>query len=209
MKGIYRKLNEIIVLLEILILVIINILLKNNWLEGLILILEFMFVRTVLGAKHYENRWKCFFMTMAMMTSVFLVLKISFILALMSTLFAGINLSDSKTLKNSSRKLLQEGFMYKPKGYTKYKLIDDYIECYPNSEELREFENRLKLCSDERTYNIYKMRFRERNEYNESPSLENIEEKTGVNQRRIVEKLDNILLSFKVFCNLSTELDKK
>lgn len=209
MKGIYHKLNEIIVLLEIFILIIINIILKNNWLEGLILILEFMIVRTILGAKHYENRYKCFVMTMAVMTSIFLILKINFVLALMSALFAGINLSDRKISKKSNRKLLQEGFMYKPKGYTKYKLIDDYIECYPNSEELKEFENRLKLCSDERTYDIYKMRFRERNKYNESPSLENIEEKTGVNQRRIVEKLDNILLSFKVFCNLTTELNKK
>lgn len=205
----YCKLNEIISILEIIILIIINIILKNNWIEGLILILEFMIIRTILGAKHYENRYECFFMTMAVMTSIFLILKINFILALISTLFAAINLSDSKISKKSARKLLEDGFMYKPKGGTKYKLIDDYIETYPNSEELVEFENRLKLCGDDGTYDIYKMRFRERNKYNESPSLENIEEKTGVNQRRIVEKLDNILLSFKVFCNLTTELDKK
>ena len=205
----YCKLNKIITILEMFILIIINIMLKNNWLEGLILILEFMIVRTILGAKHYENRYECFLMTMAVMTSIFLILKISFVLALISTLFAAINLSDSKIPRKSTKKLLEKGFMYKPKGGTKYKLIDDYIETYPNSEELLEFENRLKSCGDGRTYDIYKMRFRERNEYNESLSLENIEAKTGVNQRRIVEKLDNILLSFKVFCNLPTELDKK
>lgn len=40
----YCKLNKIITILEMFILIIINIILKNNWLEGLILILEFMIV---------------------------------------------------------------------------------------------------------------------------------------------------------------------
>lgn len=200
MKFLYYKLDEFITILEICLLLVINGLLKNNCLEAVILISEFMFIRTMLGAKHCKTRCKCFYATMTLMITIFLVLKINFIIAFITVFFCAVILSDRKIAKKSDMNILKEGFMYKAKGNTKYKLIDEYIKSYPDSEELKEFENRLKLYSDERTYAIYKIRFRQRDKNNESPSLENIEAKTGVKQRRIVEKLDNILLSFKVFC---------
>ena len=141
MKFLYYKLDEFITILEICLLLVINGLLKNNCLEAVILISEFMFIRTMLGAKHCKTRCKCFYATMTLMITIFLVLKINFIIAFITVFFCAVILSDRKIAKKSDMNILKEGFMYKAKGNTKYKLIDEYIKSYPDSEELKEFEN--------------------------------------------------------------------
>lgn len=181
---------------------------SNNPIQSLVIIMEFMIIRALRDSLHYDKLYMCTFMTFAILISLFLVLKINFILAIVVTFLAAIGLSEESESNESSilevmDKVVTEGFMYKPKCDTKYKLIDDYMHTNPNSEKVNEFDERLRLCGDEGTYNVYKARFKEKGENDEYPSLEEIGQMTGIKPRRVIEKLDNILLSFKVFCNLS------
>ena len=88
--------------------------------------------------------------------------------------------------------------MYKKKGETKYELIDQYIKNDPNSEKLKQYEEKLKNHEDKNIYEIYKIRFRERTSNGEIPSLSIIENRTQINKRRIIEYLDKILFSFQM-----------
>lgn len=204
MKEIFLKNLPI---LEINVLLLISVMIGNDVIQSIIIILEFMLIRTILGARHYDNLIQCFFMTMALMTSIFLVLKISFEWAILSTIFAAINLTNiniSKFIEN----VFSDGFMYKRKGETKYDEIDEYILNNPDSQILKEFEMNLKE-QEPKAYEIYKIRFYERTKTGEIASLSIIEYQTKVSRRRIVEYLDKILFSFRIFCKKEIELIKK
>lgn len=204
MENIQRNL----VMLEINLLLAISIILHNEIIESIFIIFEFMAIRTLFGAKHYDKPLECFVMTMILMTSIFLVLKINFGLAMIATAFASINLSNVKINKVGVN-FLAEGFMYKKKGETKYDQMDVWIKNNLNSEKLEQYEQKLRNYRDEKVYEIYMIRFCERTENGEIPSLSVIESRTKVTKRRIVEYLDRILFSFEMFCMEEKDSIKK
>lgn len=191
-------------IIQIAVLFMISKLLKNSIIETSMIVFEFMVIRTLLGGRHYENPYICFVMTTFLMTSIFLIVKINFGLAFICTFFAAKVLSKEEITFDTPR-LLTEGFMYKPKGETKYEVIDEYIKTYPESKRLKEFEKRLESCGDEKTYEIYKIRFRSRNKNNQILGPSAIETILGMDRRRIIDCLDHILLSFRVFCEIKTK----
>ena len=177
-----EKAGRNLVILEIILLVIINVILGNNILEGMFIIFEFMVIRTILGAKHYDNQIQCLIMTSILLTSIFMVLKINFWLAILMTIIEAFILSnqniDIEKLKEFVNNCLTEGFMYKQKS--KYHNIDDYIAKYPNSKKIKIFEQKLRESTDKRLYPIYKVRFYEKTKKGKAVPLSYVSEKTGV-----------------------------
>lgn len=214
-RGVLKMVSDRRIFIRNLILVEFNILFliscvgfSNNPIHSFVIIMEFMIIRALRNSLHYDKLYMCTFMTFAILMSLFLVLKINFVLAIVATFLSAIGLSEEGDSNKSSitdvmGKVITEGFMYKPKSETKYKVMDNHIHRNPNSKEVIEFGERLRLCGDEGTYNVYRARFIDRGENDEYPSIEEIGQMTGIKPRRVIEKLDNILLSFKVFCNLS------
>ncbi len=86
------------------------------------------------------------------------------------------------------------------KHESKYQNMDDYIAKYPNSPKLKTFEERLKELTDQRFYSIYMIRFYERTEKGKIVSVAYISEKTGIDQRRVIECLNSIQICFEVYC---------
>ena len=64
----------------------------------------------------------------------------------------------------------------------------------------KEFEERLKELTDQRFYSIYMIRFYERTEKGKIVSVAYISEKTGIDQRRVIECLNSIQICFEVYC---------
>ncbi|MCI8481771.1 MAG: hypothetical protein HFJ27_01455 [Clostridia bacterium] len=186
---------------EITILLIISIIMGNKILQSIIIIGAFMLMRTYLGAKHYDNPLTCITMTTLVITSILIFAKTQFEWAILFSIFGGIVLSNEKHYF-SSKKLLQEGFMYKLKGDTKYDKIDKIKKINPNLEKLKQYEKKLKEHEDKKIYEIYKIRFCEPVETGQIPSLRMIEERTKVSDRRIVEYLDKILFAFEIYCEI-------
>ena len=198
-----EKAGRNLVILEIILLVIINVILGNNILEGMFIIFEFMVIRTILGAKHYDNQIQCLIMTSILLTSIFMVLKINFWLAILMTIIEAFILSnqniDIEKLKEFVNNCLTEGFMYKQKS--KYHNIDDYIAKYPNSKKIKIFEQKLRESTDKRLYPIYKVRFYEKTKKGKAVPLSYVSEKTGVEERRVVECLNSIQTCFEIYCS--------
>lgn len=175
--------------------------------QSLIVIMEFMIIRAFREPLHYDKIYKCLFMTLALIGSIFIVLKIDFILAILVTFVAGIVSSEpSENIKdnvnNLMSRIIEEGFIYKPRGDTKYQVIDQYIKQNPDSPILKDFETDLRKYGGDKIYSIYKSRFCEYAENGQHLSLEIIEQRIGINQRRIVEYLDIILICFKIYLKI-------
>ena len=206
-----EKVERNLVILEISILLAINAILGNSVLEGIFIIFGFMVIRTMLGAKHYDNQIQCLVMTMVLLTSIFMVLKVNFGLAILMTILAAFNLSNQninvEKLKEFVSNCLTEGFMYKQKS--KYHNIDEYIAQYPNSSKLKAFEAKLKESTDKRLYPIYMVRFYEKTPKGKTVPLSYVSEKTGVQDRRVVECLDAIQACFELYCSEETHKDSK
>lgn len=194
-----------ITLLEInMLLLVSSIVLGNDSCQSLFIIFEFMIIRSVRNAYHYDKVLLCSFMTICLMFTIFVILKIDFRLAILITFIAGIGLSEKGKEQNLKvnqiiRKIVTEGFMFKPKGETKYDVIDEFIKNNCNTSRVEHFEKILKNCVDHLTYEIYLIRFYQRTEKGEIFPQDVIGEKVNLKRRRVIEKLDNILLCFEVF----------
>lgn len=84
--------------------------------------------------------------------------------------------------------------MWKGKD-SKYKDIEEYIKYNSMSNELIEFEKKLKE-QDNLLFLIYKYKFKEGMTFTE------MSEKLSLDNPRIVEKLDKIALSIRIYCGI-------
>lgn len=84
--------------------------------------------------------------------------------------------------------------MWKGKN-SKYQDIDDYIKYNSMSDDLMNFEKKLKE-NDNLLYLLYKYRFKE------NYTFAQIAEKTELDNPRIAEKIDKIAFSLRIYCGI-------
>ncbi len=86
---------------------------------------------------------------------------------------------------------INDSFMWKGKD-TKYKDIEEYIKYNSMQTNLIEYEEKLR-SKDNLTFLIYKYRFKDKMTFSE------ISERLDLENPRIVEKLEQIAFSFRIY----------
>ncbi len=183
-----EKIKQInLTIFEVIILLFISTIMKNDLTESILIILEFIVIRAIRDSMHYDNTYKCIVMSTLIMVSNFLVLMYGFDLAIISTFLSAIFLSKS----NSGKRLkigdiFAEGFMYKKSKYDK---MIEFRSKHINEEKMQEFERRLNKHAP-KAYMFYEMRIIKEMKYRE------IEKELECDNRKITDQLD---IAFSIF----------
>lgn len=154
----------------------------------ILVVLVFSGVRMLTrSAKHYKSMYKCMIWSTIVILSLLVVTKVDLMIAIAMTVFSAIVLSGKGDIKDC--------FMWAKKE-SKFSNIDKYIkENSENNDLLVEFENRLEE-KDLNAYMLYKYRFKENKTFAEMSDL------TSMDSRRITDKLNEVALSIRTFCNI-------
>lgn len=144
----------------------------------------FVMIRiSVGGAMHYKSPYKCAVWSLLVFLSLFALTNVGFLLSLIMAIFCAFIL----TTKGDIR----DGLMWKGRE-TKYSDIEEYIKYNSMETKLIEYENKLK-SQDNLTYLIYKYRFKDKMTFSQ------ISERLYLENPRIVEKLEQIAFSFRIY----------
>lgn len=144
----------------------------------------FVMIRISLGgAMHYKSPYKCAIWSLLVFLSLFVLTNVGFGVSIIMAIFCAFIL----TTKGN----VDDAFMWKGKN-TKYYDIEEYIKYNSMETKLIEYENKLK-DKDNLTYLIYKYRFKDKMTFAE------ISERLDLENPRIVEKLEQIAFSFRIF----------
>lgn len=135
---------------------------------------------------HYRSPYLCFIITLALFSTLFMLLKIDLLVAIILTVFSGYILTDNANIFDV--------FMWSGKK-TQYQDIIDYIKYNPLNEKLKEFENKLK-DQDNLSYLIYKYRFKD------LLTFQQISEKLDIETNRITELQDKVAFTFRIFIGI-------
>lgn len=148
----------------------------------------FFLTRMIIGKpKHYNKAYKCAIWSVLVFLSLYSLSSLDFIVIVLLTIFTGFI--------STGRADINDIFMWKGKD-TKYRDIEEYIKYNFMSDELIEFERKLKE-KDGISFLIYKYRFREGLSFNE------ISEKLdGMDNPRIAERLGQIALCIRINCGI-------
>lgn len=154
----------------------------------ILIVLVFSIVRMCTrSAKHYKSWVKCMIWSTIVILSLLVVTKVDLLIAIAMTVFSAIVLSGKGDIKDC--------FMWAKKE-SKFSDIDKYIkENSENNDLLMEVENRLEE-KDYNAYILYKYRFKENKTFTEMSNL------TNMDSRRIADKLNEVALSIRTFCNI-------
>ena len=96
----------------------------------------------------------------------------------------------------TGRSNINDMYLWKPNNESKYKDIEEFVKYNMTNSRLIEFEENLKK-RDDLLFLLYKYKFRE------NLSFEKIREKLdGMENPRIVEKLDQIALAIRISCGI-------
>ena len=154
----------------------------------ILIVLIFAIVRMCTkSAKHYKAWYKCMIWSTILMISLLIVTKVDLIIAIIMAVFAAIILSGKGDIKDC--------FMWANKE-SKFSDIDRYLE--ENSEDnnrLLDYEDKLK-SKDINAYILYQYRFKEKKTFTEMAIL------TNMDSRRITDKLNEVALSIRTFCDI-------
>ena len=132
---------------------------------------------------HYKSPYKCAIWSLLVFLSLFVLTNVGWLVSLIMAVFCAFILTTKSDINDA--------FMWKGKN-TKYNDIEEYIKYNSMETKLIEYEEKLKN-QDNLTYLIYKYRFKDKMtffEMSERLDLENV---------RIVEKLDQIAFSFRIY----------
>lgn len=154
------------------------------------IIIIFSIVRMYLkNAKHYKDWYKCFIWSALVFTSLLVIVKADIFIAIIMTVFAAIVLSGKGDIKDC--------FMWPGKGKkTKYIDIEEFIKHnYDKNLKLTEFEQILQQ-KDSIAYQLYVYKFIDGKSFSE------MEELVELDNRRITDKLNEVALSIRIFCNI-------
>lgn len=147
----------------------------------------FFLTRMIIGKpKHYNKAYRCALWSFLVFTSLYSLSSLDLIAIIFLTIFTGF--------VSTGRADTKEMFMWKGKN-SKYKDIEEYIKYNSMSNELIEFEKKLKE-QDNLLFLIYKYKFKEGMTFTE------MSEKLSLDNPRIVEKLDKIALSIRIYCGI-------
>lgn len=147
----------------------------------------FMISRGFFGKSlHFKTWYRCLIWSMLILLSLFLILKIDLKIAILFTIFSAFIMTGKSNIND----------MYLWKGKkSNYADIEEFIKYNEMEDKLIEFEKKLK-DKDDLLFLLYKYRFKEKNSFAE------IYEKTGLENPRICEKLDQIALSIRLYCGI-------
>lgn len=169
---------------EVSVIILAGILLKLKIEIMLIILSVFCMIRiSIGGALHYKSPYKCAIWSLLIFLSLFVLTNVGFGVSIIMAIFCAFIL----TTKGN----IDDAFMWKGKN-TKYSDIEEYIKYNSMETKLIEYENKLK-DKDNLTYLIYKYRFKDKMTFAE------ISERLDLENPRIVEKLEQIAFSFRIF----------
>lgn len=153
----------------------------------IMLMVLFFLTRMVIGKpKHYSKAYRCAIWSILVFLSLYSLTSLDLLVTILLTVFTGYI--------STGRADINDAFMWKGKD-TKYKDIEEYIKYNSMSDELIEFERKLKE-QDNLLFLIYKYKFKESMTYTE------MSEKLSLDNPRITEKLDRIALSIRIYCGI-------
>lgn len=150
----------------------------------LIILAVFVMIRISLGgALHYKSPYKCAIWSLLVFLSLFGLTNAGFGVSLVMAIFCAFILTTRGDYK--------DGLMWKGKD-TKYADIEEYIKYNSMETKLIEYEEKLRN-QDNLTYLIYKYRFKDKMTFSQ------ISERLDLENPRIVEKLEQIAFSFRIY----------
>ena len=150
----------------------------------LMIFVVFVMIRISLGgAMHYKSPYKCAIWSLLVFLSLFVLTNVGWLVSIIMAIFCAFIL----TTKGD----INDAFMWKGKN-TKYNDIEEYIKYNSMQTKLIEYEEKLKN-QDNLTFLIYKYRFKDKMTFSE------ISERLQLENVRIVEKLDQIAFSFRIY----------
>lgn len=154
-------------------------------LEIMLIILSiFVMIRISLGgAMHYKSPYKCAIWSLLVFLSLFVLTNVGIGVSIIMAIFCAFIL----TTKGD----INDALMWKGKD-TNYTDIEEYIKYNSMQTKLIEYEDKLK-SQDNLTYLIYKYRFKDK------MTFAQISERLDLENPRIVEKLNQIAFSFRIF----------
>lgn len=140
---------------------------------------------------YFDGGWKrCVSWTTSLLLSMFLASKIELLVGILFTIFSVFTISTKGNIKD-----LTLGYKRK-KEDGKYYDIEEFIKYNLTNSNLIDFEENLKR-KDGLLFLIYKYRFKDK------LSFSQISEKlNGMENVRIVEKLDQIALAIRITCGI-------
>lgn len=153
----------------------------------IILMVVFFITRLLCGQpKHYNKWYRCFVWSTLTFTSVYALTDLDLFATILLTIFSGFIATGRADIND----------IYQWKGtQTKYADIEEYIKYNSMDSKLIEFENKLQ-DKDKLLYLLYKYRFKEKMTFSE------ISEKLDMENPRIVEKLNTIAFSIRIYCGI-------
>ena len=163
---------------------------KNNYLLSRVLpclMVTFFITRLLCGQpKHYNKWYRWFLWSTLTFTSVYALTDLHIVATIFLTIFAGFIAT--------GRADIDDIYQWKGKN-TKYSDIEEFIKYNPMNDKLLEFEKKLQ-DQDRLLYLLYKYRFKENLTFAE------ISEKLDLDNPRIVEKLNTIAFSIRMYCGI-------
>jgi len=155
----------------------------------IIIMLTFITTRGCLGsALHFKTWYRCLVWSCLILLSLFMILKIDLKISILFSIFSAFIMTGKSNINDM--------YLWKPKNESKYGDIDEFLKYNLTNSKLIEFEENLKK-TDDLLYVIYKYRFKEK------LSFSQISEKLdGMENVRIVEKLDQIALAIRIHCGI-------
>ena len=152
----------------------------------IILLIFITFVRMRIslgGAMHYKSPYKCAVWSLLIFLSLFVLTNVGLGVSIIMAIFCAFILTTKGDIRDS--------FQWKGKD-TKYADIEEYIKYNSMQTKLIEYEEKLKN-QDNLTYLIYKYRFKDK------MTFAQISERLELENPRIVEKLNQIAFSFRIY----------
>lgn len=174
-------------IIETIIIFMVGLIFELSHNEIIVLMLTFFFTRLLCGKpKHYATWYRCLVWSLLVFTSLFALTNLHIIAVLLLTVFTGYIAT--------GRADIRDMYMWTGK-VSKYQDIDDYIKYNLMSDEILEFEKKLKE-KDNLLFLLYKYRFRDKLTYAQ------ISEKTDLDNPRIAEKIEKIAFSLRIYCGI-------
>ena len=144
----------------------------------------FFMTRMIAGnPKHYKKAYQCALWSLFVFLSLYTLSTLELPVIILLTIFTAFI--------STGRADINDMFMWKGKN-TKYADIEEYIKYNSMQTKLIEYEEKLKN-QDNLTYLIYKYRFKDKMKFSQ------MSERLELENPRIVEKLNQIAFSFRIF----------
>lgn len=172
---------------ETALIFLVGMLLKLEIRDIILVMLCFMVSRGFFGKfLHFKTWYRCLVWSLLILLSLFLILKVDLVISVLFTIFSAFIMT--------GRSNINDIYLWKGTS-TKYADIEEYIKYNSMNNTLLEFEKKLKE-QDGLLFLLYKYRFKDNLTFSE------ISERLDMDNPRIVEKLDKIAFSLRIYCGI-------